>query len=233
MTNFPNKQLWIMAILDTIYFAGLIISASSVSPTMTVILLHASTPFVVLGSRKIFPNRKYSEIQMKGVFYISFALLISISRPIYNSIGEKNKDYSEAYSIFFYILSAATQGFASLYKEKCIIEWSQPIDIHYLSSWLFTYQFIFAIIISPLLYLTQGLSDNFTGFPLSSFFENLNEGWICGIHSTNPSNHNHFDISYSSCSYSLLVILGFVISNLVVLECIDTVLQTSNQILGR
>lgn len=151
----------------------------------------------------------------------------------YNSIGKKNVDNSELYSIFFYTLSAAAQGIASLYKEKCIIEWSQPIDIHYLSTWLFTYQFIFAIVISPLLYLAQGLSDNFTNFPLSSIFENLSEGWKCGIHGTNPSNQDHFDISYSSCSYSLLVILGFVVSNLVVLECIDTVLQTSNQILGR
>lgn len=75
MKKFPNKQLWIMAILDTIYFSGLIISAADVSPTMTVILLHSSTPCVVLCSRKIFPNRKYSEIQMKGIYYISIYLV--------------------------------------------------------------------------------------------------------------------------------------------------------------
>ena len=47
-------------------------------------------------------------------------------------------------------------GFATLYKEKSIIAWSQPVDIHCLSSWLFFYQFVVACALSPVIYAMQG-----------------------------------------------------------------------------
>ena len=52
---------------------------------------------------------------------------------------------------FFYFL-----GFSALYKEQSIIAWSQPMDIHFLSSWLFFYQFLMAVLLSPLIYILQG-----------------------------------------------------------------------------
>jgi hypothetical protein len=71
MLEFPHRKLFIMALLDTTSFAGLILSAAAVTPTMTVILLHISTPFVVLGSRMNFPSRVYSESQLRGVYLIT------------------------------------------------------------------------------------------------------------------------------------------------------------------
>jgi hypothetical protein len=49
----------------------------------------------------------------------------------------------------------------------------------------------------------------------------------------NPSGFTRYDSAYASCDYSHLLVLGYVVSNVVVLECIDRVLQSSNQILGR
>lgn len=231
MKSFSHIKLLKMAILDTIQFAGLFSSASGVSPTMTVILLHASTPCIVLGSRVTFPNRKYSSIQIKGVQLMSIAILISISRPIINSIYDKSY-YSSLSSTLLYVFSAAFQGIATLYKEKCIIDWSQPMDIHYLSSWLFIYQFLVALLLAPLLYVLQGISNDWKGYPLSSIFHNIYDGWQC-LGGDNPYDVEPYDPEYTYCENSIWLIVGFVVSNILVLECIGRVLQTSNQILGR
>ena len=83
MKDFPHTKLLIMAVLDTIQFAGLTVSAAGVSPAMTVILLHTSTPFLVLGSRYSFPDRKYSSIQIRGVQLIALAVIISLISELY------------------------------------------------------------------------------------------------------------------------------------------------------
>jgi hypothetical protein len=154
MNDFPHANLTIMALLDTLHYSGLTISASGVTPTMTVILLHSSTPFIVLGSRYLFPNRKYSSIQMKGVALISAAVIISASRPIvwiYDEI-----DRYTAVSSLVYVSAAAVQSLGNLYKEKSLIEWSKPVDIHLLSSWLFLYQLAAVLLFGPVIYFAQG-----------------------------------------------------------------------------
>ena len=47
MMEFPHRKLLVMALIDTVSIAGLALSAAAMTPTMTVILLHMSTPFVV------------------------------------------------------------------------------------------------------------------------------------------------------------------------------------------
>lgn len=161
MKDFPHYKLMIMALLDTIQFGGLIVSAAGVSPTMTVILLHASTPCIVLGSRFTFPNREYTSMQNWGVALIALAVGVSITRPILR-LCLSISTYSDALSAFLYVISAMIQGFATLYKEKSIIVWAQAMDIHYLSSWLFWYQCLAAIFIFPLIYIAQGIDRNVT-----------------------------------------------------------------------
>ena len=61
--------------------------------------------------------------------------------------------------------------------------------------------------------------------------DNFEDGLACLFGSESQSEeYNDFN---SSCSLSLGLILGYVASNVVVLACIDRVLETSNQILGR
>jgi hypothetical protein len=115
MKDFPHTQLLIMAILDTIQFAGLTVSAAGVSPAVTVILLHTSTPVLVLGSRYTFPDRKYSLIQMRGVQLISVAVLISLLGSFGHVFfsGTRNSDIA---SSLLYTGMAALHGLATLYK---------------------------------------------------------------------------------------------------------------------
>jgi hypothetical protein len=96
-----------MAILDSISFSGLIVSASGVTPTMTLILLHASTPCIVWGTLYVFPQRTYSEIQNRGVIWITVAILSSISRPIWDLVFENDSIF--ILSSFVYLISALIQ----------------------------------------------------------------------------------------------------------------------------
>lgn len=159
MRTFSHDKIFRMSILETIQFSGLLISANGVPPTMTVILLHISTPCIVLGSRYLFPNRSYSDIQMKGVYFIAIAILMSITRPIIWMITKI--DFSCALSSLLYVASSAIQGISVLYKEKCIIEWSRPMDIYFLSSWLFIYQTLIALVFGPFSYMFQGIWSSY------------------------------------------------------------------------
>lgn len=115
MKEFPHSNLMIMAILDTVQFAGLTVSAAGVSPVATVILLHTSTPFLVLGSRYSFPNRKYSLIQLRGVQLITLAVLISLAGALYHTVFPDSHE-QESSSVLLYVGMAALHGLATLYK---------------------------------------------------------------------------------------------------------------------
>lgn len=148
-----------MALLDAIQFSGLIVSAAGVSPTMTVILLHANTPFVVLGSRLMFDGRVYSASQVKGVLLIACAVVVSFYRPFLHLFRDGNVPFIT--SSLCYVAFIAVQGFAMLFKEKCIIEHAKPLDVHELSFWLFFYQLIITVILSPAIYCFQGMLSFF------------------------------------------------------------------------
>jgi hypothetical protein len=232
MLEFPHRKLFIMALLDTTSFAGLILSAAAVTPTMTVILLHISTPFVVLGSRMNFPSRVYSESQLRGVYLITLAVVVSVARHVMDIIMGVNWRF--ALSSLMYMTAAAVHGLGTVMKEKAIIEWSQPLDIHYLSAWLFFYQIVSCALMCPLIYLLQGISDGWSGpsFPFEAMVENIHDGFRCFL-GQGPPLESQYDVSDCLCAYSFVPVMLYVLSNIVVLECIDSVLQNGNSVLGR
>ena len=158
-----------MAALDTIQFAGLMTSTYAIAPTMTVILLHINTPCIILLSRYMFPERQYSSMQLKGTCLIGAAVLISFLKSTLVGDVSSRTIYSTAFFVFF----ASLQSVSTLYKEKFLIEFSQPIDLYQLSFWLFSYQSLFMIIISPLIYIFQGIYLNSCLLYLTFNFINL------------------------------------------------------------
>ena len=106
MKDFPHSKLIKMAILDTIQFSGLTVAAAGISPAMTVILLHSSTPFLVLGSRCMFPDRKYSAIQQRGVQLISLAVLISLVTSILGNWLTGDEKSLTASSLLYFSMAA-------------------------------------------------------------------------------------------------------------------------------
>jgi hypothetical protein len=236
MTKFSTKPLLLIALMDTVIFAIQTISASGVSPTMTVILLHANTPMIVWTSHFTFPDRKYGHVQNRGAQIIALAILISISRPIMDLLYAKNVSY--ATSTLFYVSASAVQGFVLLFKEKCLADYGKRMDAYYISACLFTYQFGIAVLLAPLMYLFQDLLSNSpTGFPMSSFWHNMQDGFSCLIGSYSSSEHEDgtepYAEEYMQCEGNMYLTMGFVVATVMVLLCIDQVLYFKDQILGR
>lgn len=237
MKKFPLTNVAVMALIDVIQFAGLFVSASGVSPTMTVILLHASTPCFICGTFIVFPNRKYSPVQIRGSVLILIAIVISVIRPLLfliDSSQQANYRIQYAYSSILYVFFSGVLGVATLYKERCIIQWSQPIDIHYISVWSYLFQLLYALILSPLIYLMQNFTTStWSGFNISSFRTNVIDSLSCIQGNTPNTDDSIYDTAFTSCSYSIFIVVAFVSSNILIQECIGQVLQTSNLLLGR
>lgn len=80
--------------------------------------------------------------------------------------------------------------------------------------------------------MTSGVSSRWDGFPISSFFTNINDGFHC-ILGRDPSIFAPYDTEYCNCESSLLLILSYSVFTILALFCVDTVLQLGNQALGR
>ena len=156
MRQFPQRQILNMAVPDTIQFLLLVYSGAAVSPTMTVILMHTSTLFVVLGSKAVFPNRHYSWSHTYGLLLMAGAIVFSLSKILYYD-STINSSYSASYYALVYVVAACLQGVSTLYKENALASWSRPINLYYLSAYLFLYQFFVAIVISVLFYTISGM----------------------------------------------------------------------------
>jgi hypothetical protein len=237
MWQFPKLKLLTMASIDAVSFTGLVISAAGVTPTMTVILLHASTPVVVFMSRLVFPNRNYSPTQLRGSWFICLAIGISITRSLMEFYN--GTELTSALCSILYTACAALHGFGTLYKEKAIVEWSQQLDVHFLSAGLFFFQFLAMTALSPLLYHFQGVSSAWGDYPLTwhDFTDNIAEGWQClfqlGALQLNRHTCPPQSDTDCGCDGSFFIVLAYVLANVTVLECIGNVLQTSNALLGR
>jgi hypothetical protein len=230
-------QLATMAGLDTVQFSGLIIAAAGITPTMTLILLHASTPGTVLGSKILFPQRNYTFLQDRGVMLISLSILLCILQPIGSYfIGHATLNFVN--STILYTMAACLQGLAMIYKESRLPTWSAaPLDIHFLSLCLFIMQTILTMIISPFIYTMQDLTRQNVGFPMMSYERNFHDGLTClfGDDPDIPS-HRHplYDHKYATCEdINIWLIVAYVFSNIAIVECVDLILKNRQKSLSR
>lgn len=118
MKEFPNAKLFMIAVLDTVVFGGLTVSAAGVTPVTTVILLHTSTPFMILGSYYLFPERLYSLVKMRGVILISVAGTLSLIGPFLMYFYPSSLMLSTPMSCLFYFAMCALHGISMLLKVR-------------------------------------------------------------------------------------------------------------------
>lgn len=256
LAEFPQKKILTMAVIDTIPFLLMAVSASGVPPTMTVVLMHASTIFVVLGSRFIFPERDYSKYNYIGISLIAVAIALCLIKVMFWRTDLITSASSEvALCCWTFFIAASLHGVSTLYKEKSIIEYGRPIDNLYLSSCLFSFQFIVTLAIAIAVNFVRGthvilvsghlsyclmlcprnLLIFFTALlgynDFSELFSNIFDGWKCFLGFSSPLEHD--DNTYVDCSESMGVVLGYVVCNAAVVVCMGSVLQLSHQYLGR
>ena len=77
-----------------------------------------------------------------------------------------------------------------------------------------------------------GYLNGWDYYPFNSILSNIWDGVFCFL-GFDPSGDTSYDSRASECSYSYFLVLTYVLCNVVVLECIDRILQAKNQILER
>jgi hypothetical protein len=254
MKTFPQEKVFVMAFFDTVQFFGVVYSGIGVSPTMTIILLHASTLFILLGSRFVFPNRHYGPYHHVGVVLISIAISLSIFKIVYYDYLFNHDDsrYFPTKSAVIYVLSCCLQGFSTLYKERALVDWAQPVNIYFLSSRLFLYQFVITLILSMLFYVYEGklsTEDEIFVIVICHFIfsspaimgsanripSGLYYGWKCFLGRTPSDELRDDDMNpyYVECSHSMWLVMAYVFATLGVLISINVVLRINSRLVGK
>lgn len=118
MKEFPSSKLLTMAAIDTVQFAGLVVSAAGVQPVLTALLLHASTPFLAFGSSYAFPERKFSVFQTIGARLIFLAVFIGVISSFISYFYPGIHELSDPYSTMIYVAMCALHGLSTLYKVR-------------------------------------------------------------------------------------------------------------------
>jgi hypothetical protein len=96
-----------------------------------------------------------SELQTSSL--ASSSILSSLSSLSHYS----SNPISKIIYTFVFFIGASLHGLSTLYKERCVMRWSIHIDNLQLSSQLFFYQFITAIVLAFLYYSIQGMNLSF------------------------------------------------------------------------
>lgn len=87
-----------------------------------------------------------------------------------------------AYNTLLYVSSCIPAAASQLYKEHVFLQYKQPVNVTYLNLLLSVFQFVFATIMSPLVFNLQGLGgkgDWTKLYPSSDFSENFLDGFRC------------------------------------------------------
>eukprot|EP01038_Epipyxis_sp_PR26KG_P005651 gene5651-7804_t len=224
MTEFPHSKLITMAFIDSIQFIWAVYTASFVSPTMTLILMHTSMPFVVIVSKHFFPSREYTITHINGLKLIVISIVIGLVGSSLFSDYNNQSRFQILYFGALYSLSYAMHGCLSLYKEDVIIKWGQPISIYYLSSWLYFYQFLCTIGFSLFHEFIRGV----LGYQhLTEIFLSIHDGWRCFLGENDLEDQNKY-YNYVNCFDSVWLIFAYVFSNVLIVLTVNSVLQTGN-----
>lgn len=155
MKKIPQSMIMKIAFLESIQLIWLFFSAYGTSAPLTVILMQSSTISVVYGSKYIIGDRKYKDLHYQGVIYMIIAIVLALIVEIGLNFLFSQKKISALFPVSF-LFASLFSGFVTIYKEKLLIEWSQPINIHFLSSCMFFYQALITFLISLFFYFLQG-----------------------------------------------------------------------------
>lgn len=77
------------------------------------------------------------------------------------------------------------------------------------------------------------MTSNWTGYPISSFSDNFWDGFYCILGQDPDPSTALYDTTHTSCSHVVWLVLGYVLSTALVLQCVDNVLLSSGRALGR
>lgn len=158
--NITISDLLKIAVLDFLYFTGIVMASTNVSAVTILVLSHCNSFSILIFAKFVFPYHNLSYLQYSGAFCIFLAVIICLAHPLIELRNSYRFDNSVIYlvkSSILYALSSIIQGLSSLYKENIVMyNTTTPLDVHYISMWLFLYQFGITAFSMYVIYLVQG-----------------------------------------------------------------------------
>lgn len=182
----------------------LMLTGHQTSAPLTVILVQGSIPVTVLLSWRICHSR-YHPTQLIGVGWITLGLVIALV-PVLIHFNSPRSDIREmVYNTIIYFLAAIPSSASMVYRERAIR--SRPMDLCYMNACVATYQFIFGLLIAPLI----------LDLPMLQLRQRI-DGFECLLQGTSSS-------IYDNCHYGLWILLVYILCNGGITTLIIVVMQ--------
>ena len=155
--EFPRNPIIIISLLEFIQLIVIIVAASNITPTSTVIMLYVATPGLLLFDQWVFPGRKHTADHWKGSTAIVIAIFTLCLSTILIMYIHSDPTLTVRYviSLALYLLFSLLQSLTTLLKEHSLREYKMPIDIYKLNFWLYSHQLAYTLVAMPFIYMLQ------------------------------------------------------------------------------
>ncbi|CAM9968914.1 unnamed protein product [Choristocarpus tenellus] len=173
MEGLPKWKLAVMAVLDLCHLIPMIVSATEVAPTLTVLLLQCSRPICQVVSY-IFKLRSYSFSSVLGAVVIVVGTGVASFLPVYNlflawspegleelfkddDLRQMNATHAEVEGLntLMYLLACLPAALSTYFKQRVLENYGLPVDSHQLNLAVLLFEFLFLLLISPLSFQLQ------------------------------------------------------------------------------
>lgn len=133
-----------------------------------------------------------------------------------------------AINTLFFVSSCIPAAASQLYKEHVFLQYKQPVNMNFLNLLLSIFQFVFASIASPLVYVLQGLGsrgDWTKLYPASGFSDNYIDGLKCFFGLLDEDDQELKYPEEADCRFSLGLVLLHVFSIIAVGVAVDKIVN--------
>jgi hypothetical protein len=173
-----------------------------------------------------------------GSIIISLAVLLALCPSIYTLVDQDFFVYADAipiqtaYNSILFVSSCLPAAASQLYKEHIFLQYKQPVQPDYLNFVLSVFQFVFASIMSPLVYTLLGFatSDDWPKlYPSSEFSKNFADGFRCysGTLESDRAENGYPD--EATCDGALLLVCMYAFSVISVGVAVDKIVNAGGK----
>lgn len=175
---------------------------------------------------------------ISGSIIISLAVLLALSPSIYTLIDKEFFIYADAipiqtaYNSILFVSSCIPAAASQLYKEHIFLQYKQPVQPDYLNFVLSIFQFIFASIMSPLVYTLLGFAapDDWPKlYPSSGFSKNFGDGVRCFLGTIAEDQAENGYPDDATCDHSLLLVFMYSFSVISVGVAVDKIVNAGGK----
>ena len=173
-----------------------------------------------------------------GSALISCACIFALIPSFYTIIDPDFFSYADtiplrvAYNSLFFVAACIPAAASQLYKEHVFLQYRQPVNVHKLNSLLSVFEFIFASVLSPLVFTLQGLGSKsstwYNLYPSSDFSENFLDGLKCFFRVLSEDDQLEKYPEEAQCDWVLLLTIFHAICIICVGMAVDKIVSAGS-----